>query len=404
MIKIKKGLNLPITGQPQPMIENVSVKHVAVLGDDYVGMKPTMLVREGRFFVRTGQALFEDKKNPGVLYTAPASGKVTVINRGERRVLQSVVIAVSGQDHADFPRYAESELRTSGAEKAEELLVKSGLWVSFRTRPFSKAPALGQRPRSIFVTAMDTNPLAADPSVVLRGQETYFNQGLMVLTQLTKGSVYVCKGPGTQISTPDPPQLEFETFSGPHPAGLPGTHIHFLDPVGLNKTVWTIDYQDVIAIGSLFTTGKLKTDRVVSFAGPAVKDPKHFRVPMGASIAEVAQSRCKPDLKFVSSPAPSSRAAKQMDLHAYLGRFHRQICALEEGRKRELLGWQGPGFDKFSVKRTFAAFGLLRSGNLILQPRLAAASAPWCLSGVTKRSCHWIWSRLSSALSHLWRH
>ena len=186
MIKISKGLNLPITGEPAAAIEDVSVKTVALVGDDYVGMKPTMHVKVGDS-VKAGQLVFEDKKNPGVRFTAPANGTVTAVNRGERRVLQSVVIAVTGNDKVSFTAHGEGELLNLSYDKVQEQLNESGLWTALRTRPFSKAPALGSKPNSIFVTTMDTNPLAADVKVAMQGQETAFNAGLKVLTNLTEG-------------------------------------------------------------------------------------------------------------------------------------------------------------------------------------------------------------------------
>ena len=292
MIKIKKGLNLPITGEPNQVIENAATKQVAIVGDDYVGMKPTMHVKVGDR-VKVGQLLFVDKKNPGIRFTSPACGQVVAVNRGEKRVLQSVVVSVDGSDAEAFKSYQEGQLLTIARDEVEELLNNSGLWTAFRTRPFSKIPALGSKPSSIFVTAMDSNPLAADAKVVLKGQEAALNSGLKVLTRLTEGKVYICKAPETQISAPDLEQLHFETFAGPHPAGLAGTHIHHLDPVGAEKTVWSIDYQDVIAIGKLFTSGKLHNDRVISLAGPGVRDPKLYRVSLGADTAELSKGKLK---------------------------------------------------------------------------------------------------------------
>ncbi|MFW7377299.1 MAG: Na(+)-translocating NADH-quinone reductase subunit A [Oligoflexus sp.] len=353
MIKIKKGLNLPITGQPKQVIENASTKHVAILGGDYVGLKPTMLVRVGDS-VRIGQALIEDKTNPGVVITSPGCGKVVAINRGEKRVLQSVVIAIDGQEQESFKSYGEGQLYQLDRQEAQTNLVKSGLWAAFRTRPFSKIPKVGSKPHSIFVTAMDSSPLAADAAVVMRGQEAAFNAGLIVVSRLTDGKVYVCKGPGTQISTPDISNLLFETFDGPHPAGLAGTHIHFLDPVSTNKTAWTINYQEVIAIGKLFTSGKIATDRIVSVAGPAVKDPKLYRVPLGASTDELLRGRLKDgENRVIAGSVYSGRTAQGP--HAYIGRYHYQVSVLPEGRTREFLGWHMPGFNKFSVKKTFVA-------------------------------------------------
>ncbi len=351
MIKIKKGLNLPITGQPNSVIENAAAKEVAVIGSDFVGMKPTMHVKVGDH-VKVGQLLFVDKKNPGVRYTSPGCGRVTEVNRGEKRVLQSVVINIDGSEQESFKQYADSQLLNLEAAEIAENLNNAGLWIAFRTRPFSKAPSLDARPHSIFVNVMDTNPLAVDARMILKGQEDLFNSGLKVLSKLTNGKVFICKGEDTQISSPNLKQLHFETFSGPHPAGLPGTHIHHLDPVGIHKTVWTIDFQDVIAIGYLFTRGKIQTDRTISLAGPGVRDPKHYRVNLGASLKELCRGKLKEgEQRIVSGSVLSGRQASGS--LAYLGRFHRQVSVIAEGREREFLGWHSPGMDKFSVKRTF---------------------------------------------------
>ena len=154
--KLKKGLDLPIDGAPEQVIhDGPEIQRVAVIGHDYVGMKPTMLVTEGET-VACGQPLFEDKKNPGVLFTAPAGGVVEAINRGNKRVLQSVVIRIEGNDAVEFNAYSAAELGTLEGDVVRDQLVQSGLWTAFRTRPYSKSPAVGSSPRSIFVTAMDS--------------------------------------------------------------------------------------------------------------------------------------------------------------------------------------------------------------------------------------------------------
>lgn len=353
MIKISKGLNLPIEGEPAAAIEDVSVKNVALVGDDYVGMKPTMHVKVGDS-VKAGQLVFEDKKNPGIRYTAPANGTVTAVNRGERRVLQSVVISVTGNDQVAFTAHGEGELLNLGYEKVQDQLNESGLWAALRTRPFSKAPALGSKPNSIFVTTMDTNPLAADAALVLKGQEVAYSAGLKVLTNLTEGKVFVCKKYGHNVTIPDHKRVVCESFDGPHPAGNAGTHIHFLDAVSAEKTVWTINYQDVVAIGKLFVSGELDLSRVISYAGPLAKNPKHLRVNLGASLEEVSIGRLNEgEARVISGSVLSGRIAAGP--FAFLGRFNTQVSVIEEGRVREFLGWQKPGFGKFSVKRTFAS-------------------------------------------------
>lgn len=234
MIKINKGLDLPIQGAPQQSIQNGnSVTRVAILGEEYIGMRPTMHVQEGDK-VKKGQILFEDKKNPGVKFTAPAAGNVVEINRGAKRVLQSVVIQLEGDGSEVFAKYSNTELASLDAVKVQENLVNSGMWTAFRTRPYSKSPALDSKPNSIFVSVMDTNPLAADPQIIIAQRSEDFANGLQVISRLTDGKVFVNKAPGADIDTGDA-TVEVNEFSGVHPAGLVGTHIHHLDAVGQRK-------------------------------------------------------------------------------------------------------------------------------------------------------------------------
>ncbi|MEY4475473.1 MAG: ubiquinone oxidoreductase, Na(+)-translocating, subunit [Pseudomonadota bacterium] len=351
MIKIKKGLDLPIAGAPVQVIEEGrAIHHVALLGEEYVGMRPSMLVREGDW-VKKGQPLFEDKKNPGVLFTAPASGKVSAINRGEHRVLQSVVIDVEGDEQVPFEHFNETALDQLSSEQVQSQLLTSGLWTALRTRPFSKAPVPGSRPRAIFVSAIDTQPLAADPQVVIATESAAFKHGLTVLTRLTEGKVHVCHAPGQAIASHTRTQVTYNEFSGPHPAGLVGTHIHFLEPVSLNKMVWHVGYQDVIAIGKLFTRGELWTDRIVALAGPQVNQPVLLRTRLGASLSELTAGKLKVgDNRIISGSVLSGTGSSAT--HGYLGRFHSQVSVIREGREKELFGWVMPGRDKYSITRT----------------------------------------------------
>ncbi|EKN3723186.1 TPA: Na(+)-translocating NADH-quinone reductase subunit A [Yersinia enterocolitica] len=351
MIKIKKGLDIPIAGAPAQIIEEgPTIHHVALLGEEYVGMRPSMLVQEGDW-VKKGQALFEDKKNPGVMFTAPASGKVSAINRGERRVLQSVVIEIDGNEQVPFEHYEESSLNQLSNEQVQGHLLASGLWTALRTRPFSKTPVPNSRPRAIFVSAMDTQPLAANPQVIIAAESDAFNHGLTILARLTEGKVHVCHAPGQAVASYQNAQVTYNEFSGPHPAGLVGTHIHFLEPVSLNKTVWHVGYQDVIAIGKLFTRGELWTDRIVSLAGPQVEQPVLLRTRLGASLSELTAGRLKEgDNRIISGSVLSGTAFSAT--HGYLGRFHQQVSVIREGREKELFGWVMPGRDKYSITRT----------------------------------------------------
>ena len=354
MITIKKGLDLPIAGAPSSEITQHSPKHVALVGYDYVGMKPTMNVKEGDI-VTKGQPVFEDKKRVGVIYTAPASGKVVAINRGERRVFESMVIEIDPNAGADanevtFQQYASNELAGLDSEAVEAQLIKSGEWTAFRTRPYSRSPEVGSRPQAIFVTAMDTNPLAYDPMLLIQQEQQAFDDGLAVLSTLSP-KTYVCHHGSANLpkaaNTAAGNSTEYHAFAGKHPAGNAGTHIHFLHPVSREVTVWTVGFQDVIAIGKLFTTGRLYTRRLISLAGPGVKNPHLVVTERGADLTELTQGQLNSgDNRIITGSVLSGR--KTIATTAYLGRFHNQVSVLEEGYERPAFHFFSPGANRFS--------------------------------------------------------
>jgi Na+-transporting NADH:ubiquinone oxidoreductase subunit A len=357
MTTIRQGLDLPILGSPEQHIDVARpVGRVALMGDDYVGMKPTMLVNPGDR-VRVGQALLEDKKNPGVFFTSPASGTVAEIHRGAKRKFESIQIEVQGDERVEFASVRGADPLALGRQGTAQALLSSGLWTALRTRPFGKVPVPGTVPHSIFVQAIDTNPLAADPAVAMADRKALFSLGLQSLTQLTDGPVFVCKGEGAEIPGQGIPGVRMESFAGPHPAGLAGTHIHLLDPVGPKKTVWYIGYQDVCAIGALLQTGTLDVRRVISLAGPVVTQPRLLETRLGASVSElIAGEHADVKIRPISGSVLCGRTARPP--YDYLGRYHTQISILQEGDDREFLGWQKPGLNKFSVTRVFASAGL----------------------------------------------
>ena len=352
MITIKRGLDLPITGTPAQRIEAARpVRSVAIVGFDYHGMKPTMSVQVGDR-VKLGQVLFSDKKNPGVVFTAPGAGVVSAIHRGQQRVLQSVVIDLDGDEQETFASYSAAQLDTLDAQAVRDNLQQSGLWTALRTRPYSKVPAVDAVPSSIFVTAIDTHPLAADPALVIAEQAEAFEQGLTVLSRLAR--VFLCKAPGAALPGENLSQVKTESFAGPHPAGLAGTHIHFLDPVSANKTVWSIGYQDVIAVGKLFTTGQLSVERVVALGGPVVEQPRLLRTRLGACLSELTAGELKPgNNRVISGSVFGGRNAR--GAFAYLGRYHQQVSCLAEGNDREMLHYLRAGVNKHSVLNVFVS-------------------------------------------------
>ena len=350
MIKIKKGLNIPIHGLPAgDIIDSKKSRSVGILGSDYVGMKPTMLVEEGER-VKLGQALFEDKKNPGVIFTSPTGGKVEAINRGERRVLQSVVIEVDQNEVVvNFKSFSEKDLSNSSSKDVRAQLIASGMWTSFRTRPYSKVPGVETSPANIFISAIDTQPLSADPENIIKLHKEDFLFGLSVIKKLEDCPIHLSLGESSELDLSKDDQLRLHSFSGPHPAGLVGTQMHFISPATLTNINWTIGYQDVIAIGQLFQTGLINVERVISLGGPQVSNPCFLKTRLGACTDELtAGELTHRENRIISGSVISGREA--IGPYAYLGRYHNQISVISEpnSKDRDFMNWLTPGPRKFS--------------------------------------------------------
>jgi Na+-transporting NADH:ubiquinone oxidoreductase subunit A len=347
----RQGLDIPLSGPPRPDIHATTVGSVALLPGDYPGIRPVLRVEEGAR-VSLGQTLFEDRADARLRFVSPGAGTVAAIHRGARRALRGIVIALEGSAEVAFPPVPRERLAALPREDVRQRLLDAGLWSSIRSRPYGRVAAPDDLPHALFVTAMDTNPLAPDPRVMIGEYSDDFADGVLALAALLDGDVYVCCAPGTELRLPDHPRLAVAEFSGPHPAGLPGTHIHAIAPVSARRSAWYVGYQDAIAIGRLLTTGRLSTERVISLAGPSVTQPRLIRTRLGASIDDLVRGEIGPgDCRVLSGSVLAGRTTS--DWAAFLGRYHCQVTVLPEGRNREFLGWTMPGADKFSLTRTF---------------------------------------------------
>ena len=363
LIKIDKGLEIPLRGAPASKVDSGnSVKSVAVLGRDYVGLRPRMMVDVGDR-VEIGQPLFFDKRDPLVMYTAPGGGKVSAINRGDRRALRSVVIQLDGNetDSTVQAEFSNSDPASLSSDSIRTALFSSGLWTALRARPFSNVPQSDSQAAAIFVTAMDTRPLAGDPEVVVAGQRDSFATGLTVLTRLTDGPVFVCTDPDWNVPLDDHEKIRHVRFAGVHPAGLPGTHIHHLLPVGANRAVWHIDCQDIIAIGQLFGDGRLCNERTVALGGAPFTSPRMITARLGANIddlvaGEIFANVSDTAVRLISGSLLSGRTAHGSE--TYLGRYHYQVTAVANVANPRMFAWlRSPG-------KAFTAAGMFRSKKM----------------------------------------
>ena len=333
MYKINKGLDLPISGAPALEVDISSkISSAAILGSDYIGLKPTMLVKVGDF-VQAGEHLLEDKKNPGVFIAAPASGTINSINRGDKRRFLSIEIDIAAEE-----KYKNFD-KASSKEEVISLLQDSGLWSAFRTRPFNRTPKIKSTPNAIFINACDSNPLAVDPYFIIKEDQDLFDLGLLALTEAFNSPIHCCFQNDNFKKNIE--AVSYNQFSGPHPSGLTSTHIHNIYPVGIDRLVWSIGFQECISIGYLLKNSKIRTSKVISLAGEGVLKPCLINTRYGANISSLTAGIIKDASRVISGSVLHGHTAESvMD---YLGAFHNQISVIPDDYDEVFMNWLMPG-------------------------------------------------------------
>ena len=345
MIKISKGLDLPISGTPSLTIaDEPKCSSVSLLGNDFVGMKPTMMVKVGEK-VKAGQKIFEDKKNPGIFYTSPAGGEVKSINRGDKRRFLSIEIEIS--DNEDFEYFDISQ--EHGPNEIRQCLISSGTWNVFRTRPFNRTPSIDSSPKALFINCCDTNPLSTDPYNVINQDKDLFDEGLKILSSLFDCNIHLCyQNDNFDISNK---HIQYHQFKGPHPAGLTGTHISKIHPVNLNNSVWSINYQDVMAIGYLKINQKIRTHKIISLGGPSVFEPSLLNVRICGNIDEISAGKIKENCRLISGSVLHGHTSE--GVMSYLGFYDSQISCLPDEVNEIFMNWLMPGSNLHSKLNVF---------------------------------------------------
>ncbi len=319
---IRQGLSVKLKGVPLDRIESgPAISTVAVMGRDFAHIRPKMLVKVGDK-VALGQPLFCDFHRPEIVVTAPASGEVINLKQSNRQSFDKIEIRSVGADRVQFP--TSSSIR--------ETLLVTGLWSRLTTRPFGFIPDSGAIAEAILVTAIDTNPLALDPTPVLAECAAEFERGLEALADLGCGPVIVCQSSDTPALHSNGKAIRCARFKGRHPAGLPGTH---LDRLGLaDKPIWQIGYQDVISIGRVFLTGFISGQRYVALGGPMASNPRILRTLEGANLQQLLQGECHDgEVEVISGSVLSGRVSD------FLGRKHTQVSLLPAIAKNRRRNW-----------------------------------------------------------------
>ena len=349
---IKKGRNIPLKGAASKEIINLPVsQRIAIQPQDFRGLKLRPIVKVNDP-VRVGTPILMDKNNPDVRVLSPASGRVVVINRGEKRVLLEIVIELDGKQEAEgFSSYSQDQLKNISREDAIKSLLQGGMWPVIRQRPFSRVANPHDKPKSIFIHAMNTEPLAPDVDFILSQEdEREFQAGLEVIKKLTKGQVYLCAAAGSKSKSITGAQgVEVHYFAGQHPAGNVSTHIHYLNPINKGDIVWYVEAQDLLKIGALFLKGNYPSVRTVIVTGEGAKNRLYVKTIMGSPVSALLQGS---DLQAKRCISGSVLTGKNIGANGFLRFYDSQFTIIPEGGERQFLGWLTLGFGQFTLSRT----------------------------------------------------
>lgn len=350
LIKLRKGLDINLKGKAAA--EVVSVKEpgfYALCPDDFTGVTPKVVVKEQEY-VMAGGPLFIDKNHPEVKFVSPVSGVVTSVERGARRKVLSITVeAAAEQDLEDFGKKNVAQLNSAAVKEA---LLNAGMFAFIRQRPYDVVADPTVAPKAIFVSAFDTNPLAPDFEIALKGEEANFQTGLDVLAKLAKTYLSIAASQKSSALI-NAKNVEVNVFDGPHPAGNVGVQINHLAPVNKGETVWTIDPQAVIFIGRLFNTGHVDLTRTVAVTGSEVKKPAYCKLKVGALLTNVFAGNVTTgrELRYISG---NPLTGKKVSPNGFLGAFHSQLTVIPEGSDiHEMLGWIMPRVNEFSTSRSY---------------------------------------------------
>jgi Na+-transporting NADH:ubiquinone oxidoreductase subunit A len=347
--KITKGYDVPIKGVAAKEISELPKPSVVGLcPNEFYGMKPKLAVKEGDT-VKVGTPLFFNKKQPEVLFVSPASGTVSKVKYGPRRVIEEVVVDANGKDeYESFEIYDLAKIEMASRDAMVDHLCKTGLWPLIRRRPFTKIANVAETPKSIFVNCMDTAPLACDPNFAYEGKEAAFEVGIAALKRLSdKVHVVTSQGPSSTFTKPK--GVTYHTFTGKHPTGLVGTHIGKIDPINKGDVVWFLNAQDVIVMGSTLMSGKYETSRVVAVAGPGASKPQYYRTHLGVKVKDLLKGGVvSGELRFISGNVLYGTQKAEDTFHGY---YDNLLTVIPEGREQYMLGWALPSFNKQSFTR-----------------------------------------------------
>ena len=381
IIKLRKGLDINLQGQAAEVtVDAPLASEYAVSPLDFKNVTPKLLVKVGDK-VKAGTPLFFDKNNTRVLYCSPVSGTVSAVNRGEKRKILNVTIAADKEQVSE--EFAVLDLKKASREDVIEMLLKSGLWTTILQRPYGIVANPADQPKAVFVSAFDSAPLAPNMNYVLKGEQQNLQKGMEVLAKLAGGNVNLSVRAKAEGEMPALKNVTLHTFEGKHPVGNVGVQIHHINPISKGEIVWTVNIQDVAAIGRLFSTGKVDLHKVVALTGSEVEKPQYYRIISGAPVASVVAGQIKKQAEGDSVRIISGNVltGKKVAEDGFITATASQITIIPEGDKYELFGWIAPRFGKFSVSRSYFSW-LCPKKQYKLDTNLNGGVRPFVVTGL----------------------
>lgn len=360
-IRLKKGFDINLSGKASLKLSAADQPETfAIKPTDFNGIyMPKVVVNEGDL-VKAGSPLFHDKKNEHIVFSAPVSGEVVEIKRGEKRKLLEVkILADRSVEHLPFTKYSVSEIANLSREQAQREILKSGAWLNLVQRPFGVVADPAETPKSIFISGFDSHPLAPDFNFLFKGQEQFFQAGIDILKKFTTGPIHLNVHTKKEIGAifSQSQGVELNKFSGPHPCGCVGVQIHHLDPLGKSDVVWTINPYGVIQIGKLFLNGIYDASKIIAVAGSELKDPQYVKTYIGASVKKMVQNNLKQEnVRVISGNVLTGTSIGK---EGHVGFFDQLVSVIPEGNDYEFLGWIAPSAAKLSFSRAWGLFSFL---------------------------------------------
>ncbi|PKP37825.1 MAG: NADH:ubiquinone reductase (Na(+)-transporting) subunit A [Bacteroidetes bacterium HGW-Bacteroidetes-15] len=379
--KIKKGLDIKLHGEAEKVVSNISVKQIAVKPTDYLGVTPKLLVKEGAQ-IKAGDIVFSDKKREYLRFTSPVSGIVKEIVRGEKRVIQEIIIE---QDEVqEFVDFGKSSINDLSKEQIVEKMLKSGVWNFIRQRPYNIIANPEDTPKAIFISAFDSAPLAPDFDLEIGLNQDVFQRGIDVLSKLTTGKIHlnIHEFRNRKSLYENIKGVQLNCFSGPHPSGNIGIQIHHIEPINKGDIVWHINVLDILSLAKLFIEGHYTHKKLIALTGSEIKRPRYYRVNAGTSVSELLVNNLKRDnVRVISGNVLSG---EKISKKGFLGAYHNHITVIPEGNHYSFLGWILPGFKKFSVSKTYTAW-LLPNRKYNLHTNINGGQRPFVMTGIYEK-------------------